>query len=457
MLAFALVWPIIVQAAIAARSLPGDPLVQLSYGTFRGKYSSAYNISYFLRMPFAAPPTGINRFNAPQPPAPIEGIYDSNRPFGACPSGSSKDTEDCLYLGLYARPWTSSSTALPKLRPVVVFFHGGGFIRGGGSFGLPPSGFPTLDVSAANDFIMVYPNYRLNAFGFLAGKRIKESKNTALNPGLLDQYAVLNWIRSHIRHFGGDPENVAIWGQSAGAGSVVGQVLAQAGRTKSDRLFKKAASSSPFWPRTYAYDSHEAEKQYDRLVNLTGCRTADESLKCLKNLDFRDIQAAAAKMYDDHKYTTSSFNWAPVIDGSFLTESLTSAVKSGRINTELVFGMHNSHEGENFVSGDLKRTYGDLFNSSSAGFDTWLKGFMPKFNKAQVDELRAMYPERGTTDTFAYTSSFERAGLIYRDAVLSCPQLWISEGAMEDGWIGEYTVSPAKHASDVALVSDDIT
>jgi carboxylesterase type B len=103
----------------------------------------------------------------------------------------------------------------------MVVFFGGGFIQGGGSQAIPPSAYPILNVSAQNDIIFVYPNYRVNTFGFLPGKEIAEDANSDLNPGLLDQRAVLEWVNKYIDQFGGDKESVGIWGQSAGAGSVV--------------------------------------------------------------------------------------------------------------------------------------------------------------------------------------------------------------------------------------------
>lgn len=116
-------------------------------------------------------------------------------------------TEDCLYLGLYSRPWVTTQS----LRPVVVVFFGGAYIEGGGSFAIPPPAYPVLNASASNDLIFVYPNYRVNGFGFLPGKEIHDDPKSDLNPGLLDQHAVLQWTNKYIEKFGGDPKNVTIW------------------------------------------------------------------------------------------------------------------------------------------------------------------------------------------------------------------------------------------------------
>lgn len=143
-----------------------------------------------------------------------------------CVQRTVNGSEDCLYLGLYSRPWTSGQ----PLRPVVVVFYGGAYIQGDAYFTIPPAAYPILNVSAATDLVFVYANYRTNAFGFLPGREVAtDREGSDLNPGLLDQDAAIRWTRDHVAHFGGDPESISIWGQSAGAGSVVAQAIARAG------------------------------------------------------------------------------------------------------------------------------------------------------------------------------------------------------------------------------------
>lgn len=316
----------------------GTLVAELDYGTFSGAYSSTYNLSYWQRIPFAAPPIGENRFRAPQSPSSItNGTYNSTQAFDMCPQRTVNGSEDCLYLGLYGRPWTEGQ----PLKPVVVTFYGGGFIQGTAYFTIPPAGYPTLNVSSSNDFIFVYPNYRVNAFGLLPGKEIAEDPNSDLNPGLLDQHAALQWTHKHISKFGGNPQNVSIWGQSAGGGSVVAQVIAQNGQT-TPRLFTKALASSPFWPKTYKYDAAEAQALYDSLARLTNC-TGPNSLQCLKNVDVQTIRTASLAISSSHTYNTSSYSWAPVIDESFLTQPLSTASSKGAVKIDYGFGMFNLH------------------------------------------------------------------------------------------------------------------
>lgn len=97
----------------------------------------------------------------------------------------------------------------------MLFFYGGGFIQGNVDLTLPPSGFPTLNVTGGKDvdFVAVYSNYRTNAFGLLPGRRVKQDPHSDLNPGLLDQQATLKWVHENIEAFGGDKDDVTIWGE----------------------------------------------------------------------------------------------------------------------------------------------------------------------------------------------------------------------------------------------------
>lgn len=182
--------PLLLLLLLSTLSSAQTLLAPLDYGTFQGAYSSTYNISYWRKIPFAAPPTGALRFRGPQPPAPLANgsVYDSDETFDMCPQRTVNGSEDCLYLGLYSRPWTVGQ----PLRPVVVVFYGGGYIQGDAAFGLPPSAYPILNVSESTDLVFVYPNYRTNAFGFLPGREVGEDREGSdLNPGLLDQDAAI--------------------------------------------------------------------------------------------------------------------------------------------------------------------------------------------------------------------------------------------------------------------------
>ncbi|KAB2571117.1 putative carboxylesterase protein [Lasiodiplodia theobromae] len=421
-----------------------DPVVELDYGTFQGRYNAQYNISYFRKIPFGASTAGENRFRAPQPPPTItNGTYNTDQSFDMCPQRTVNGSEDCLYLGLYSRPWTADS----PLRPVLVVFYGGGFIQGSASFSIPPPMYPVLNATSANDFVVVYPNYRTNAFGFLPGRAVKDSPTADLNAGLLDQRAALRWVQANIAAFGGDPTAVTIQGQSAGGGSVIAQAIAA--HDSDEKLFSRALPGSPFWPKTYAYDAPEAEALYAELVERVGCADQADPLACLKAADAQAIRDASLAISALNTYTTSSFNWGPVIDGDFLRTPL-SAVDS--LNADAVaWSTFNTHEGENFVPGGLGQPSGSNgFNNSEAGFDFWLRGYLPRFSDAQIAEAKRLYPAQGDAEEAAWNTTTVRAGMVFRDSVLACPGLWLAEAAAGEkkGYLSEYTISPAKHGSD---------
>lgn len=425
------------------------PIVKLDYGTFQGAVSEQYDLTYFRKIPFAASTAGKNRFRAPQLPVAITNStpYDTNQAFDMCPQRTINGSEDCLYLGVYSRPWEKKQ----DLRPVLLTFYGGGFIRGSASFDIPPSGFPVLNVSKQNDYVVVYSNYRTNVFGFLPGKKIAEHPDVDLNPGLLDQQAALKWIQKNIHHFGGDKRNVTIWGQSAGGGSVVAQTIATGNSGK--KLFKKAMSSSPFWPKTYRYDSAWAEALYQQTLQDVGCANSTDEIACLKIADLQALRDSALKLSTSQQYTTASFTYGPVIDDKFLTKPLSDVIRSGKVNANTVLTSYNLHEGENFIPPGFANTStgSDGFDSSTASFDAWLRGFLPDFTEADLANVKTVYPVTGAVEELTYNTTYLRAGILYRDLVLACPAYWLSKKA-EKGWLIEYTISPAKHASDVQYV-----
>ncbi|KAI3401623.1 hypothetical protein diail_10224 [Diaporthe ilicicola] len=449
---------VVVSALLATGAVAQDLVAELDYGTFEGAYSAPYNISYWQKIPFAQPPIGDLRFRGPQPPLPItNGTFNSSQPFDMCVQRTANGSEDCLYLGLYSRPWTQGQA----LRPVVVVFYGGAFIQGSAYFTIPPPAYPILNVSSGTDLVFVYPNYRTNAFGFLPGREIAQDSGSDLNPGLLDQDAAIRWTSKHISRFGGDPDSISIWGQSAGGGSVVAQAIARAGAEDRPRLFKRALASSPFWPKTYGYDAPQAQAVYDQFSELAGCGAGAGagagSLACLKRADLQTLRNASLAVAASHTYNSSSYTWAPVIDGAFLTMSLSEAAAAAEVNMDHGWGMYNTHEGENFIPPGLASANGSgtpPFNLSAASFDAWLSGYLPGLSREDLDEVEALYPEAGTAEAVAsYNGSYTRAGLIYRDSVLACPAYWMAGASPNGSYLGEYSISPAKHGSDTIYVS----
>ncbi|MCK1383585.1 carboxylesterase family protein [Bradyrhizobium sp. 21] len=213
--------------------------VHTQAGCVRGGSCDARGVLAFKGIPYAAPPVGPLRWCAPQPPAPWDGVRDALT-FGAgCLSALENDQrpgprdEDCLYLNV----WTAAKHADEK-RPVMVWIHGGGFQFGS-------SANPATDggALAAKGAVVVSFNYRLGILGFLAHPDLDREAPSG-NYGLQDQLMALRWVKANIAGFGGDPDNVTLFGESAGA-MAVGVLMAS---PLAHGLFHKAiGQSGAFW------------------------------------------------------------------------------------------------------------------------------------------------------------------------------------------------------------------
>jgi para-nitrobenzyl esterase len=210
----------------------GDQLrVATAQGAVQGKLSADGRVRDFLGIPFAAPPVGKLRWKPPQPAAKWRGVRQATSFGSRCMQPSIyKDmvfrdpgiSEDCLTLNV----WTPANTGNSKL-PVMVWIYGGGLNAGGSSE-------PRQDGEhlARRDVVVVSMNYRLNIFGFFAHPDLsaESRQHAAGNYGLLDQTAALRWVARNIGAFGGDPGNVTIFGESAGAMSVSAQMASPLAR-----------------------------------------------------------------------------------------------------------------------------------------------------------------------------------------------------------------------------------
>ena len=204
------------------------PVLKVDGGLVQGVTADIPDVYVYRGIPYAAPPIGDLRWKEPQPPVPWEGVrlcdkfghpgYQSvHYPGGYTTEWGYGDeapySEDCLYLNV----WTKAPGETDRKLPVAFWIHGGGYREGWGSE-------PEFDGQewAAKDVVLVSFNYRLGVFGFLAHPELSAESPHGVsgNYGILDQIQALKWVRDNIAQFGGDPDNVMIFGQSAGGGSV---------------------------------------------------------------------------------------------------------------------------------------------------------------------------------------------------------------------------------------------
>lgn len=209
-----------ITSPLSAEEPAGRPgaLAQTVAGTVAGGQDGG--IRSFLGVPYAAPPVGALRWREPEPPASWNGVRQATSFAPACVQAASPwepdrkvyQAEDCLYLNI----WTPAQAGAEPL-PVMVWFHGGGLMVGSGS-----ESDTVGENLARKGVVVVNVNYRLGPLGYLVLPELNEESvhNTSGNYGLLDQIAALKWVRDNIANFGGDPDNVTIFGFSAGSTSV---------------------------------------------------------------------------------------------------------------------------------------------------------------------------------------------------------------------------------------------
>ncbi|KAJ9114737.1 hypothetical protein QFC22_005613 [Naganishia vaughanmartiniae] len=294
--------------------------------------------------------------------------------------------------------------------PVGVYIHGGGYTLGSGNDYDPT---PLFSQSEGN-YVWVTMNYRLNTFGFLAGSEI--AAGGALNAGLLDQQAALQWVQKNIAKFGGDPSHVTIWGESAGAGSVYQHIVANGGNTQPP-LFQGAILASPFEPPNYLYNATKPQMAYDHLVTAANCSSATDSLSCLRKADAKLL--ALAGWFDTAQQTKGDWYYLPVIDGTFIQQRPEASLAQGKVNGDRIWAAHNYNEG--LVRGGSSTFTPQTIGNSTVAQRDWLSALMPNLDNSSLTAIQEAY----NAETFG---SLQLAtDLIYGEGIFGCQALWIAE------------------------------
>ncbi|EGT44922.1 hypothetical protein CAEBREN_08184 [Caenorhabditis brenneri] len=239
-------------------------------------------IRTFFGVPFAEPPVEEFRFRKPREKKQWKKVFDATKPANACFqtrdnyntsfwgsemwNANTQTSEDCLYLNIWAPADAYNLT-------VMVWFFGGGFYSGSPSLSI----YDGRALTSTQNVIVVNINYRLGPFGFL----YLDHPDAPGNMGLLDQQLALHWIRQNIVSFGGNPDKVSVFGQSAGAASIVAHLVAPGSRG----LFKNAILQSGSLENTWAINSpFRAKQKSEKLLELVGCNktTVENSMSCLR-------------------------------------------------------------------------------------------------------------------------------------------------------------------------------
>ncbi len=274
-------------------------VVRTALGAVRGR--SLDGVDAYLGLPYALPPVGARRFQAPVPAPPWEGLLAadafgpsapqaSDGPFsGLVPGmGVAATSEDCLTLNV----WSPSDAAG---LPVLVWVHGGAFVLGGSSLAT----YDGALLAREQQVVLVSINYRLGALGWLTGL-----PGVQANCGLLDQVLALTWVRDHIGAFGGDPSSVTVFGESAGAGSVLHLLTAPTARG----LFHRAIAQSPGAGQTLPREVAAV---------ISHAFAAKVSL----DAPVEELLVAQREVADELLMTVGSMPFHPALDGEVLTHA----------------------------------------------------------------------------------------------------------------------------------------
>jgi para-nitrobenzyl esterase len=323
-----------ISADVLAKPLVRTEVVQTEDGPVRGFVTDGVRV--YLGIPYAAPPVGDLRWRPPEPPAPwhqpLEAVAFGNR----CPQTNTlgsfaapSTTEDCLYLNVFTPGNAANSEDEDHLRPVMFWIHGGGLLDG------ESNDYDGRKLAKNGGVVVVTINYRLNVFGFLAHPALDSEGHAFANYGLMDQQFGLQWVKSNIAAFGGDPANVTIFGESAGGQSV----LANLASPTATGLFQQGIVESGAYAVEFnASGLSAAEASGQSFATTVGC--TDQTAACLRSVSVHDIQTLGAAYSGSANLT---------VDGTVLTQTIRAAIQSGHFNRVPVMNGTNHDEMTWFV------------------------------------------------------------------------------------------------------------
>jgi para-nitrobenzyl esterase len=314
-------------AAAAAPPCTSGTQVTTASGPVCGMTSDG--VTSYLGIPYAAPPVGDLRWKPPAPVAPWRDTLQATMPGNICTgpnsnTGAVSGSEDCLTLNVQV-PAGARSLRLP----VMVEIHGGGFLAPIG----PASG---AHLVSAGHVVYVAMNYRLGILGFMANKALGRHSG---DYGLQDQQASLRWVQRNIAAFGGNPDNVTIFGQSAGGASVCANVASPTAKGLFQRgipesgFYNAAIGPNQVWEpadcKSQLPTQRQAEKAGARFATKVGCAPTD--IACLRAVPADKLVAAGGKV-DDPTAGGTSATIAPTINGTTLPMSPAKAFRTGHFN-----------------------------------------------------------------------------------------------------------------------------
>lgn len=403
-------------------------------GRVRGKVVHVLDnepVEEYVGIPYAEPPVDKLRFRPPQPKKSWPDTLDATSTRTACPQiemqlvimNNATYTEDCLHLNV----WVPEKAMKPGAKqPVLVWIHGGGFTFGSAN----QWEYNGAVLAATTDVVVVAMNYRLSILGFMSAN----SPEAPGNVGMLDQVMVLKWIQRNIEHFGGDPDRVTLFGESAGAMSAHAHVLSP----MSEGLFKRAVLMSGTMYNIDLWDMvHESMVKGNKVANIVGCSrggnidlssNAEEIVDCFRKKSADELVKAAAESVAPKKIP-----FAPIYHDAFLPKMPLVAMNRGFFaSVDIVAGV-TSDEGAlmlvfppkpDLLPDDLDGSNSEkLKDSLRAALSSWVKEDIPDIEDKYADDA-----PRGDGN------ALRRQYLDYlSDRLFNCPLQFFAEKHSERG------------------------
>lgn len=383
-----------------------EPVARTEYGAVRGMRTGS---SFVWRgIPYAAPVSGPHRFRLPRRPQPWDGVRDCFTDGQVAPQNMDNTVpidrslamgEDCLWLNIWAPAATSDAP-----RPVLVWVHGGAYCLGTAAQGV----YDGRKLSETGDVVVVTVNYRVGAFGFLDLSSL--SPDFTPNLGLHDQIAALEWVRDNIASFGGDPDNVTLFGESSGAGCVTALLTAP----RVAGLFHRAIAQSP--PATTVFGPERAAGVAERFLELL--ELPREQVGELVELPLDRITDAAAILMDEVPVQVpGTLAAAPVVDGELLPGYPTDRFQQGFSHRVPLLIGTNKDESSLFrlFRSPIMPVTPEAVNAMLNG----VRDSHPGLSHERIAEITAAYPDLAKSRGALAMST---------DAAFRMPAHWVADG-----------------------------
>jgi len=347
--ALALLFVLLISLRSPAQDLCSEP-VKTEFGLVQGMSAPDADACEWLGVPYAAPPAGELRWKAPQPHPGWSGTRNAVALGDKCSqkamvgifnaSGLKGMSEDCLFLNIY-RPYKEGKF------PVMVWIHGGGYLFGSSN------GYPGERLAEFGDVVVVTINYRLGVFGFLADRSLRDEdpNQSTGNYGILDMIAALKWVKNNIRNFEGDPENITIFGESAGSWAVC-TLLAT---PLASGLFERAIMESQGC--NASEDLKKGYEKGEKIAAHLGC--VPDNLACLRKVSTLKLLNKGTP-----NFLKEGFGLVAHHDGYVLSDSPLKMIRKGDYNRVPLIAGSNRDEFDAalFLFGEINRTQPGQYN-----------------------------------------------------------------------------------------------